>query len=353
MRRQDDYSHGVFIIQHLLWGALWAYLYHSVCFRCIPGLSLTQSRLCFWGLLVGLVLLGVCLTIRWQKNDLNLFINVSVPMALYFMISYWDIHGKNMAIGLSIITLLLLGYAAAVMGNWLRDRRNGTKTVRWQRCVGSILRAGRVMVGLVLAVSITVFVFYLVLGGSLVSSSAQAISPETESVTMEDHMETLCLLEEERWALLDPEEKLTVLQTVANIEVSRLGLSHELNLRAAPLGELLLGQYVDDTHEIMLNVELLTTATAHAALEVVAHEAHHAYEWRLIDLYESCDAEKQKLMIFDDARQYQVEFSQYVSGVDDFLGYLEQSVEIDSQVYAYLTVENYYDKIEVYLLSNP
>ena len=60
-------------------------------------------------------------------------------------------------------------------------------------------------------------------------------------------MDTILLLQEDEWEKLSAQERLDVLQTVANIEQRYLGLPNELNVGVANLDADILGYYTDQT----------------------------------------------------------------------------------------------------------
>ena len=65
------------------------------------------------------------------------------------------------------------------------------------------------------------------------------------------------MLQEDEWEKLSAQERLDVLQAVANIEQRYLGLPNELNVGVANLDTDILGYYTDTTHEIIVSAERL------------------------------------------------------------------------------------------------
>ena len=70
-------------------------------------------------------------------------------------------------------------------------------------------------------------------------------------------MDTILLLQEDEWEKLSAQERLDVLQAVANIEQRYLGLPNELNVGVANLDADILGYYTDKTHEIIVSADSL------------------------------------------------------------------------------------------------
>lgn len=177
-------------------------------------------------------------------------------------------------------------------------------------------------------------------------------SDASSDQTMENSMDTLLLLQESEWKDLPVDERLDVLQTVVNIEKNNLGMSTDLNLRAASLKQGLSGYYSDSRQEIVVNLETLKDAAAQEMLEVVCHEVRHGYQHRLVDAFRSVDDAYKELSVFSDAKVYEEELSNYIDGnggKDEMWDYYQQDVERDARNYAESCVEKYFVRINVYI----
>lgn len=84
-------------------------------------------------------------------------------------------------------------------------------------------------------------------------------------------------------------------------------------------------------------------------MSTVLHEVHHCCEHRLIEAYQDAAPELQTLRLFRDASQYAQEAENYVNPREDFFGYLNQSLELDSDIYAERGVQEYYCRIQKWL----
>lgn len=98
-----------------------------------------------------------------------------------------------------------------------------------------------------------------ILFGSTIMKSG--VSPATEAnmneQSLSNNMETIALLQEDAWKMLTIQERLDVLQVVANVEQRYLGLPNELNVSAANLKEGVLAYYIDNTYEIIISMDSL------------------------------------------------------------------------------------------------
>lgn len=184
---------------------------------------------------------------------------------------------------------------------------------------------------------------------SRVSAATQANVSEQ---SLSNNMETIARLREDAWGSLTVQERLDVLQTVANIEQRYLGLPNELNIGAANLDDGILGYYADQTHEIVLDMDSLLHGTSEEMLDTVCHEAYHSYQYRMADAFNEADESSKNLKMFRKANSYAREFENYVNGEKDFCGYYDQDCESDARDYAEDAVEDYCRRINEYLLEN-
>lgn len=162
-------------------------------------------------------------------------------------------------------------------------------------------------------------------------------------------MDTVLNLQEEKWETLSTDEKLSTIQTIANIEANFFGLPHELTVKLKTLGENTIAHYNDLNHSITLNIDYFDSYSASETLESLCHEAFHAYQHRLCDAYDSVDDASRNLLVFQYIQQYKNEFDNYIRGKDDFGSYYALTCESSAREYAEDGVEKYYNYIEKYL----
>lgn len=142
---------------------------------------------------------------------------------------------------------------------------------------------------------------------------------------------------EERWAALDMDRKLEVLQVLVDAEREELGISERIYIRT----ELLHGKnggYYDQEGCIRIDLEYLRTFPVEQVVRTVCHEIYHCYEYRLVEVFAKADPKNRGLKIFDSVADYQREFADYIS---DGKGYLNQMCENDARYYAAGRAEEY------------
>ena len=175
-----------------------------------------------------------------------------------------------------------------------------------------------------------------------------------EQDTIKNNVDILDQLWPNQWEKLSLSEKASVLQVVANIERTYLGLPHELRVKTDILDDDTLGSYNRISHQITVDAAYLEDESPEEILGTIAHECYHAYQHMLVDLYIDSDERYKELQIFYDVRKYAEEFSSYEDGGIDnenFHKYYIQSVEIDARNYAVDAVDDYYAKLEEYSRS--
>lgn len=349
MKKPNQKDGIVFGIEVFGWGLIVAHLYKNLAFRSVPGLTLSHSDQVFWCLWLVASILGFILTPEKKRSKFTVFATINTPIALYFLISYRQIYPLVITIIWGVILLSVVLYSLLVMMNYYKDVRAGRMKGRMDKFLKHFVHRNRMIVGVILSSVFVVLYIHLMLGGSILEPSVIPNDPRINDQKISDNIDSILLLQEDIWIDLSAQERLNVLQTVANIEATYLGLPHELNVTSENLEENTLGHYRDSIHSIAINVDLLLSGTAHELVETVAHEAYHAYEHRLVDLYDSTDVQFRYLRIFNRISTYKEEFSDYIDADEDLFGYYFQSVEFDSDAYAVAAVEDYYEEIDNYL----
>jgi len=139
----------------------------------------------------------------------------------------------------------------------------------------------------------------------------------------------MTLFSDETWETLDRKARLEALQSVLTVECTYLGVEVP-HLKASKLKESVLGCYIDEREMILLSVQVLEDPGM--SLLTLCHEARHAYQHRLVELYESAEAAQQNLLLLRDAAFFAEEFDCYIS--EDYERYASQHCETDARTYA-------------------
>lgn len=321
--------------------------YKLTLFRCWADMTYTESQIILWGIVIVTVVLGAWITCC-SKNGWNVIKTLLIAYGLYTVLAYGETISVRIKVIFSISMIVAFLYAALVMFRKIRTKRNKGRVVvkRLYKCMYAYLS--------IIAVGMGILLFSiacpLIIGNSFFQSSVKPTNTDTlHEQTIANNMDMLLFLQDEKWSQLNTQEKLDVMQSVANIESHYLGLPNELNVSVVNLENGTLGSYVDGIHTIYISLAHLENGSAHEVLNTCLHEAFHSYQYRLIDAYNSTDENVKSLRIYKKVISYLEEFDNYIDGDQDFNRYYEQLCEADARKYAKDAVEDYYTKIYEYL----
>ncbi len=348
MKAANTKDKSEFIIDHLWWAFIAWIWYKNTLFRCFGSLSLKESRLLLLTLILSCSVPGIVLGMKNKRNSINVFMNLASGFGLYAVFTYLPIKRRFILVIVYLAVFLAETYTLLVLCRKIKNRTN-IKKILVQRIIRACYGA-RNIISTGLALLIFTFGINTLLGTSFMKPSvAPAKQSNVEEQTIQNNMDTLVLLFEDTWRTLPVEDKLGVLQTVANIEQRYLGLPNELNVGAANLVEGLVGYYTDSSHEIIVSLDSLLNDSSFELVDTVAHEAYHSLQHRMVDAYDEASDEMKDLMLYYDASVYKEEFADYTDGTQDFCSYYAQECETDARLYARSAVYEYFKKIYEYL----
>lgn len=249
MKDKSTKTIGEYWLDFLFYLVISLVLYNALLFRCLPGMTYTTSKTVLWAIIVASVLICSFALYRRMRTNWTLSVALVIPFGLYTVLAYRQTVGVWMLIILSVATILAITYSIFLLTRKIKKGRSLRKVVklRIHRCCHAIQSS--LAVSLILVIGI--IGIQGVLGDNIISSSIAATkNNQSAPQTISKNIDTVLLLQEEAWEDLTTQEKLDVLQTVANIESHYLGLPNELNVGAANLGEYTLACYNDRTHTI-------------------------------------------------------------------------------------------------------
>lgn len=325
--------------------------YKNILFRCIPKISYVDSKSILWFFLVVSIIIGTFISFRYKRDEWNVAVCVLLPYGLYTVLAYRKTM-KLMIIGILFITVIWsIIHIVCYMSKKVKKRTETNKCrvlkYRIYNCLYFVQSSFAVAMILIMVLIGGRGIFGI---GIMNSSSVKAISGlNKQQQTISNNIETIIFLQEEEWVKLQTQEKIEVIQCVANIEACCLGLPHELNVAVSNLRKSTLACYDDDTYTIYIDLDYLESESPYGIVTTLCHEARHAFQHRLIDAYNNTDEEYQGLSIYSSAISYAQEFSDYDNGDENFDDYYYQNCEVDSREYAESEVINYYDQIYLYL----
>lgn len=324
--------------------------YRVLLFRCIHGMTYTQSYLLLWAMTVVFAVLGFFVFLRNMPTGIAILSSLTLPLGIYTVITYFKSFKSAVLIAALITLLLTASYIIFIIVR--RIRVTGHPLTLKKRHIRKFLTAFQLLSTVSLLVIMLIPALNVLLYNDVRHASVPAIKgTDSREQTISANIDTILLLQDDEWKGLTTQQKLDVLQTVANIEAHYLGLPNELNVSAVVFDDGIHGAYIDSTRRICVNIECLENDTGFELLSTCCHEAFHSYQHRLVDAYNTADNDYKALRIYHEAISYEQEFSDYNDGSTDYISYFGQKCEIDARNYAQDAVFDYNERIAEYLFD--
>lgn len=234
MRDRSTLSPVEFMAEGIFWCMLAMMWYKSLLFRCIGSMTYGESKMVLWGILL-LSVVGCCFILfRKRRTEVTVVTALTLGYGIYTVIAYWNTMQRKIegALFLSFVVSIVGGIV--VMTRKVKTRKNKKRVImgRIIRCIE--LSASTLTIAM--AAIMFPYIFRGIVGTSIFNSNVEAKRGiVAEKQTISANIDTVLKLQEEEWKDLSTKEKLNVLQCIANIEASYLGISNELNVGSSNL----------------------------------------------------------------------------------------------------------------------
>lgn len=285
---------------------------------------------------------------------------VLIPFEIYTWIAYWNWLDRRIYIILSFIALI----ACFVLWNGifkkLKEGKNKEDILEIfiKKCVVAAKEIVA-MFFIILLVAAAVkqkkiygTVYLQVQQGQHAKESECSLYTDADS--LENNIETVKMLQEDSWIYLDEEERVKVLQVIADIAGYNMGLSSKLKVKVKdveveykrkeyiPLAYYNIGRKTIVVHEKNLN-----ECTGEEAAQIILHECRHGYQDEMICLYRRLDKCEKNLMAMKKVGKWKYEFEHYIraDSKDKYEEYYNQESEKDARDYAAKEIDKYINKI--------
>lgn len=323
--------------------------YQNTLFRALDGTTEKQSSWILWGIVIVSAVVNNILSDTQENNMWTMMFRLLPGFCIYTVIAYLRLAPAMIGWILTIAALLCAAYTVMTLIPTIDHPERRTAILK--------RRIGRALYGSYCILMLAVCTITVVLricttshSGPFASEVTAVVPSKEHSITIASEMDTLVKLETHTWRNLSVQERLEVLQVAANIEADALGLPHELKVVIGTENKYSINACYNDTeHTISIMLHHLEGSGGRALLRSVCHEARHAYQHRLVSLFNSVDEAYQALALFDNARQFKYEFAHYISDEKDLEGYYTQLCEEDARQYAKTTADAYAEQIIDYL----
>lgn len=296
-------------------------------FKVIPGCSLLQSKL----VLFLLAILSVGL-IYFEKDDrrnyLSIALNVLMPFGIYTTIAYMPL----LTLPLGLVWGILITLNVIYIGLYLSKVK--------RRNYNSLLEKSQLVIGLASLLSLVIVLSFTLFGSSIIQSSAK-ITNNTDVYMRKYDEKSLKNLH--NWSKLERKEKLNTLQTICNNERDYLGISSRIKVGAGSNLTHAYCQYNNKSKEITFDISQLDHASSTTLLEALLHSTYHAYEYALVESYDTMSSDYDKLFDYRIIATYKKEFS---TKVTNKAKYYNQINESNARFYATDALQDYQNKLK-------
>lgn len=149
----------------------------------------------------------------------------------------------------------------------------------------------------------------------------------------EENIHLFKLFEEDKWSNYSIDEKVTVMQDLADFETEQLGIP-TLPIIAVKLDSYTLGAYSPTKRDIHIDVEHLSTDGAEKCVQTLCHEVFHSAQYYIT---ENVDWEDEifKASYFSEIRSWKANTENYQNvTIDDYDSYRDQPLEYSAREYA-------------------
>lgn len=296
-------------------------------FKVIPGCSLLQSKLVLF--LLTILSFGL---IYFEKEDrrnyLSIALNVLIPFGIYTTLAYMLL----LPIPLGIVWVLLVGLDLVYIGFYFYKVK--------RRNYNSLLEKSQLVIGLASLLSLVIVLSFTLFGSSIIQSSTN-ITNNTDVYMRKYDKKSLKNLH--HWSKLTRKEKLNTLQTICNNERDYLGIPFRIKVGAGSGLSHSYAQYNNKSKEITFEISQLNHASSTTLLEALLHSTYHAYEYALVDSYDTMSGDYNKLLDYRTIATYKKEFS---TKVTNKAKYYNQINESNARSYATDALQDYQIKFK-------
>lgn len=332
-------------------GFIW---YKNLLLRVLPHRDVYDSLQLLW--IMMMISAGFfTIVMNHRKNGWTSTACFVLPFGIYTILTYSTTSTLIIRVVLVISILLSLAYSLFLLTRKIKHRgknaRRKVLRIRLSRCIYSV--------SCIMAVAMLTLIVGIgwngYFGTGLVTSSVEAegLQQDVEDEdTMEVNMDDVLKLQPAVWENLNTHERIDVLQTICNVETHYLGLNDPITVQGDNLSPYTLGAYSDEQRLIRINLNHIENDPVEDVLSTILHEIHHSYEHRLADVFDNISPEYRDLRLFKDATHYSWEVDDYINPRDDYYGYMTQRLELDSETYAELGVQEYYACISNWIEEN-
>lgn len=324
---RNEYNKLKYFLNTLLSAITTTVVFRNTLFVCIEGFTYEESKIVLWSCMGVLLLIGTIITQKYSRNDFSIYSTIGYALGIYSSITFLKYY-KIICIMVGIVFCIVFSvrlYSLIIIKHKSESKHRISKRINFLLLIYRI-------VGIYFITVLILVTGSKLLDIGLAIPSVEKYMKTTGSSYSCDYEQLLQF--KENWGCLSNSHRVDFLQHIANIEVDRLGLDHELNVILTVLDQNTYSSYCEATHTISVNIKFLETRTAEEMIDSIAHESAHAWQNQLIT---ECKSGKETRVEYKEkAEIYKNEFLKYEKNIaiKDFDEYYNLDCEIDARTYA-------------------
>ena len=256
MRDVNSMTKGAYIFENVFWSILAVFWYKRVLFTNIFDYDDDTSKWILYFTVGVFVIIGILLTYKHRRNNVNVFINVISPFVVFSAFAYMT-YLKPFIIVLSVIAVISsLVYVG--MTKWYSYSASCRKQKHFSVTRFSIL-GSRTIVTSCLMLLVAYLVLSTVTGVQLFRPGSEKAKNDVPSFAeyYESNADIFDKFEQHTWVTLSANEKLDVLQVLCNAEKAKLGVKDPIYIKSKAFRSNLLGEFIPAENSILINAKHL------------------------------------------------------------------------------------------------
>lgn len=351
---RNEMGYKRYIINMVYGNMIFLWIYYVTIFYAMKGFSELQSFILlivmvFMGALLDLILLG-----RYACNWRNIVITIPLIPGGYTVYTYLYYRSDWCKEMLCVTGMLWGSYVIVLFVRRIEEKAKRRRIIlsRMRRaywgakCVGALVCTIFIIIAFIDTYFPDTYIPHRRLG--CVFWVEETAYNDEDSLAA--NMEQVLKMQPEEYSKLTVDEKVELLQVMADIQGRYLGLDRRVTVKTSSLENDKLGYYRDTAAVIQIDTEHLSD-DPQSVLETLYHEMFHAAQHQYAHIYDQVSEENKKSYFLMDAEIYAEEIENYVNGENDILEYYSQKLEQDARAHGIIDAQQVYDRIDEYLTT--
>lgn len=300
--------------------------------------------------------IGCLIVFRRQRHSITMAVSIAFPFCLFTLLNMSSIFRCST----TMIVLLVIAMAGVCLMVVRKDfTMSSEKEVKISK--GTLKKcavAAHMMFTLLMTFCVMTAVVSNVITFQKESKAIASFEEEPQTTkeintydlskyTTENYNKELEGFADSKWAVLSEEERIRLLQIVANIEANTMGISKPFVVKSDNLNQegkdiYTTGCYESKANSIIIDEKYLETEESYWVLQTLCHECYHGWQHSLVKLYFEAGEDSKQLRIFSDVRDYLIDIKSYDEALNNFDQYYNLKLESMARAYGEDRAKDYY-----------